>query len=99
VPPKYPEWLFPPWEFYRELVRSPGLVEGGAELVRHHWVIRSPYELFDSLLEINPRLQGHSPAHLARIREATASRAERYRRGSSIHLPMQVAYGWARTAQ
>lgn len=97
-PPKYPEWLFPPLEFYQEFVRSPGLLKGGAEVVLHHWVLRSPYELFDSLLEINPRLQGHSPAHLGRIREATAGLAERYRRGSSIHLPMQVAYGWAHAA-
>ena len=97
-PPRYPEWLFPPLEFYRELVRSPGLLRGGAELVLHHWVLRSPYELFDSLLEINPRLQGHSPAHLERIRAATASLAERHRRGSSIYLPMQVAYGWANAA-
>lgn len=97
-PPKYPEWLFPPLESYQDLMRSPGLLMGGAEMVLHHWVLRSPYELFDSLLEINPRLQGHSPAHLGRIREATASLAERYRRGSFIHLPMKVAYGWATAA-
>jgi SAM-dependent methyltransferase len=97
-PPNYPEWLFPPLDFYRELVRSPGLLRGGAELVLHHWVLQSPYELFDSLLEINPRLQGHSPPHLERIRAATASLAERHRRGSSIYLPMQVAYGWAHAA-
>ena len=58
----------------------------------------SPYELFDSLLEINPRLQGHSPAHLERIREATASLVEHYRQGPCIQLPMQVAYGWAHAA-
>lgn len=94
-PPKYPDWLFPPLEFYQELVRSPGLLNGGAEVVLHHWVLRSPYELFDSLLEINPRLRGHSRAHLDCIREATAGLAELYRQGSSIHLPMKVAYGWA----
>jgi SAM-dependent methyltransferase len=97
-PPKYPEWLFPPLDFYQELVRSPGLLRGGAELVLHHWILQSPYELFDALLEINPRLQGHSPPHLERIRAATASLAERHRQGSCIYLPMKVAYGWAHAA-
>lgn len=97
-PPRYPKWLFPPLEAYQQLVASPGLTRGGAELVLHHWVLPSPYSLFDSLLAINPRLQGHSSSHLSRIREATAALAEKHRRGSSIHLPMQVAYGWAHAA-
>ena len=97
-PPSYPDWLFPSLETYQALMRSPGLVGGGAEIVLHHWILRSPYDLFDSLLEINPRLQGHSAVHLGRIRVATAALAERYRQASSISLPMQVAYGWARTA-
>ena len=95
-PSPYPPWLFPPLDVYRDLVRSPVLRDGGAEIVLHHWTLHSPYDLFDSLLEINPRLQGRSAAHLARVREATASLAERHRRpGGNIELPMEIAYGWA----
>lgn len=94
-PPGYPPWLFPSLESYRELVRSPGLRDGHAEIVAHDWVLHSPYDLFDSLVEINPRLRGHSVSHLARIRETTADLVLRYQQSERIRLPMEIAYGWA----
>lgn len=98
-PPSYPDWLFPSIDVYREVVSSPGLANGGVETVLHHWALQTPYDLFDSLLGINPRLQGHSAAHRARIREATAVLVERYRKGAQLMLPMRVVYGWAHVAR
>lgn len=98
VPPAYPSWLFPPEEGYRDVVSSAGLAAGRIELRSMVWRMASPYELFDSLLEINPRLHGHSPRHLPQIREETARLASAYRHGAQIEIPMGIAYGWARRA-
>jgi hypothetical protein len=94
----YPPWLFPDEEAYQALVRSPGLVEVRIERRSLVWPMPSPYDLFESLLEINPRLQGHSPRHLASIREATAEAVRGYARKERYEIPMGIVFGWARRA-
>ncbi|MFI5317212.1 MAG: class I SAM-dependent methyltransferase [Myxococcota bacterium] len=95
----HPPWLFPDEEAYRSLVRSAGLAEGRIERRSLLWSMSSPYDLFESLLEINPRLQGHSPSHLASIREATAEAVRGYARGDRFAVPMGIVFGWAHRAR
>jgi len=96
APTAYPPWLFPDEKAYVSVVCSRGLAAGRVEKRSLIWSMSSPYELFDSLLEINPRLQGHSHSHLANIREATADQVRTYAQGEHFAVPMGIMFGWAR---
>ncbi len=99
APPAYPPWLFPGETSYWSAVRSRGLEAGRIEKRSLNWAMSSRYELFDSLLEINPRLQDHSPSHLAAIREASADLVDAYVLNGRYAVPMGIMFGWARRAR
>jgi SAM-dependent methyltransferase len=91
--------LFPDEAGYWRAVRSAGLEAGRIEKRSLVWSMSSRYELFDSLLEINPRLQGHSASHLAEIRELSADLVDAYAQGERYAVPMGIMFGWALRAR